>query len=114
MGDIKKACRFSTISKTCVLHKALNTYNKNYYGCLSGLHKIMNFWNLIAVSIIEIQCTQGANFNILPRKFNRVKEGDRTFSITTSKCWNHLLLRIRTSSSVNVLYKHLRLSQITL
>lgn len=59
--------------------------------------------------------TCGANFNILPRMFNRVK-GGCTFSVTTSKCCNHPLRRIRTSSSVNilknVLYKHLRLGQI--
>ena len=60
--------------------------------------------------------TWGANLNILSRGFNRVKEGARNFSVTTSKCWNHLPLRIRTSSSVNILknalYKHHKLSQI--
>ena len=60
--------------------------------------------------------TPGSNLNILPRRFNRVKEGGHTFSVTTSKCWNHLPLTIRASSSVNILknalYKHLKSSQI--
>lgn len=62
--------------------------------------------------------TWGASLNILPRRFNRVKEGGRTFSVTATKCWNHmhLSLRIVTSSSVNdlknALCKHLKLSQI--
>ena len=34
--------------------------------------------------------TRGANFIILPRKYTTEKEGGRTFSVTTSICWNHL------------------------
>ena len=60
--------------------------------------------------------TRGANFTILPTRFNRAKEGGRTFSVTTTKCWNHLPLKLRASSSVNILknalYKHFNLSQL--
>ena len=59
--------------------------------------------------------TQGANLNILPRRYNRAKEGGRRFSVTNSKCWNHLPLKIRSSSSVNILesalYKQTKLTQ---
>ena len=59
--------------------------------------------------------TQGANLNILPRRYNRAKEGGRRFSVTNSKCWNHLPLKIRSSSSVNILesalYKQIKLTQ---
>ena len=38
------------------------------------------------------------------------------FSATTSRCWNHLPLRLRASQSVNnlknALYKHFKLSQL--
>ena len=37
--------------------------------------------------------TRGANFSTLPRKYTREKEGGRTFSVSTSRCWNHLPLR---------------------
>lgn len=106
MGDIKKACRFPT-KKTCILHKAVNHLLGACFGYIN--------------EPLELSSSQhkrnmcGANFNILPRNFNRVK-GGCMFSVTTSKCCNHLLRRIRTSSSVNilknVLYKHLRLGQI--
>ena len=60
--------------------------------------------------------TRGANFTILPIRFNRAKEGGCTFSATTTKCWNHLPLKLRASSSVNILknalYKHFNLSQL--
>ena len=36
--------------------------------------------------------TRGANFILLPTRFNRAKEGGRTFCTTTAKCWNLLLL----------------------
>ena len=56
---------------------------------------------------------RGANFTILPRKYTREKEGGRTFSVTTSKCWNHLAIKLCTSQSVNILknalYKHFKL-----
>ena len=59
--------------------------------------------------------TRGANLNILPRRYNRAKEGGRRFSVTNSKCWNHLPLKIRSSSSVNILknalYKQIKLTQ---
>ena len=60
--------------------------------------------------------TRGANLTILPRRYIREKEGGRTFSATTSRCWNHLPLRLRASQSVNTLknalYKHFKLSQL--
>ena len=46
---------------------------------------------------------RGANFTILPRKHTREKEGGRTFSVTTSRCWNHLPIKLRTSESVDIL-----------
>ena len=36
--------------------------------------------------------------------FNRVKEGGLTFSVTTTKCWNHLPVWIRASLSVNITF----------
>ena len=60
--------------------------------------------------------TRGANWITLPARYNWVKEGGRTFSSRTLKCWNHFPLKIRTSQSVNIfknlLYKHFRLSQL--
>ena len=60
--------------------------------------------------------TRGANFTILPTRFNRAKEGGRTFSVTTTKCWSHLPLKLRASTSVtilkNALYKHFKLIQL--
>ena len=41
--------------------------------------------------------TRGANFTILPTRFNKAKEGGRTFSATTTKCCNHLLLKLSAS-----------------
>ena len=59
--------------------------------------------------------TRGANLNMLPRRYNRAKETDRAFSVTNSKCRNHLPLKIRSSSSVNILknalYKQIKLTQ---
>ena len=59
--------------------------------------------------------TRGANLNIFPRRYNRAKEGGRRFSVTNSKCWNHLPLKIRSSSSVNILksalYKQIKLTK---
>ena len=34
--------------------------------------------------------TRGPNFIILSRKYTTEKEGGRTFSVTASRCWNHL------------------------
>ena len=60
--------------------------------------------------------TRGANFTILPTRFNRAKEGGRTFSATTTKCCNHLRLKLRASSSANIhknaLYKHFKLGHL--
>ena len=60
--------------------------------------------------------TRGANLTISPRRYTREKEGGRTFSATTSTCWNHLPLELRASQSVNTLknalYKHLKLGQL--
>ena len=61
--------------------------------------------------------TRGANFTILPRKYTREKEGGRKFSVTTSRCWNHLPIKlVCTSPSVNILknalYKHFKLTQL--
>ena len=39
-------------------------------------------------------------FTFLPRKYTIEKEGGRTFSVTTSRCWNHLPINLRTSQSV--------------
>lgn len=39
-------------------------------------------------------------FTSLPRKYTREKEGGPTFSVTTSRCWNHLPIKLRTSQSV--------------
>ena len=59
--------------------------------------------------------TRGANLTILPRKYTREKGEGHTFSIITSRCWNHLLLKLRTSQSANTLgnalYKHFKLCQ---
>ena len=71
---------------------------------------------IFSLAIMPAIKENGQCVNILPRRFDRVKEGDRTFSVTTSICWNHHPLRIRTSTSVfflkNALYTHLKLSQI--
>ena len=60
--------------------------------------------------------TRGANLTISPRRYTTEKEGGRTFSATTSTCWNHLPLKLRASQSVNTLknalYKHFKLSQL--
>ena len=60
--------------------------------------------------------TQGANLTILPRGYIREKEGGRAFSATTSRCWDHLPLKLRASQSVNTLnnalYKHFKSSQL--
>ncbi|CAH3037959.1 unnamed protein product [Pocillopora meandrina] len=49
-------------------------------------------------------------------RYIREKEEGRTFSATTSRCWNHLPLKLRASQSVNTLknalYKHFKLSQL--
>ena len=59
---------------------------------------------------------RGANLTILPVRNIREKEGSRRFSATTSRCWNHLPLKLRASQYVNTLknalYKHLKLSQL--
>ena len=47
--------------------------------------------------------TRGANLTILPRRYIREKEGGRTFSATTSRCWNHLPLKLRACQSVYTL-----------
>lgn len=39
-------------------------------------------------------------FTSLPRKYTREKEGGPTISVTTSRCWNHLPIKLRTSQSV--------------
>ena len=72
---------------------------------------------IFSLAIMPAIKENGKFVNILPRRFNRVKEGDRTFCVTTSICWNHRPLRIRTSASVffflkNALYTHLKLCQI--
>jgi len=60
--------------------------------------------------------TRGTNFTILPKRFIRAKEGGRTFSVMTIKCWIRLPLKLCASSSVNILknalYKHFKLSQL--
>ena len=60
--------------------------------------------------------TRGANLTILPRRYIREKEGGRTFSATTSRCWNHLPLKLRASQSANNLknasYKHFKSCQL--
>ena len=60
--------------------------------------------------------TRGANLTILPRGYIREKERGRTFSATTSRCWNHLPLKLRASQSLNTLnnalYKHFKSSQL--
>ena len=60
--------------------------------------------------------TRGANFTILPRKYIREKEGGRTFSVSTSRYWNHLPIKLRTSQSAtilkNALCKHFKLSRL--
>jgi len=53
----------------------------------------------------------------LPRRYIREKKGGRTaFSAITSRCWNHLRLKLRTSQSVstlkNAFYKYFKLSQL--
>ena len=59
---------------------------------------------------------RGAYLTILPVRYIREKEGSRTFSATTSRCWNHLPLKLRASqyenTLKNALYKHLKLSQL--
>ena len=60
---------------------------------------------------------RGANLTILPVRYIREKEGSRTFSATTSRCWNHLPLKLRASQYVNILnenalYKHFKSSQL--
>ena len=60
--------------------------------------------------------TRGAYFTILPRKYTRKKEGGRTFSVSTSRCWNDLPIKLRTSQSAtilkNALCKHFKLSRL--
>ena len=60
---------------------------------------------------------RGANLIILAGRYIREKEGGRTFSATTSRCWNHLPLKLRASQWANTLknalYKHFKLSQLT-
>jgi len=71
--------------------------------------------NLLRLNNQHNRNTRGTNFTILPIRFDRAKEGGHTFSATTIKCWNHLPLKLRASSSVNILknalYKHFKLSQ---
>ena len=60
---------------------------------ISELIELNTLSTLTAASIAEILNTRGANLNVLPRRYNRAKEDGRTFSVTTSKCWNHLPLK---------------------
>lgn len=60
------------------------------------------------------QNTQSANSIILHRRYIREKERGCMFSATTSRCWNYLPLKLRTSQSVNTLntlHKHFKLCQ---
>ena len=97
----------------CDIKKGLLAYKRIMGACPDYISDLLE---LIINSRQHSINTRGANLNILPRRFNRVKERGPTFSVTTSKCWNHLPLRIRASSSVNflknALYKHLKLSKI--
>ena len=49
--------------------------------------------------------TRGAKLTILPRRYIGEKEGGRKFSVTTSRCWNHLHLKLRTSQSAGTVQR---------
>ena len=97
------------------------TLHRNWYKCTIAHKRIMGAFPLYMNDLLRLnnsqhnRNTRGANYTILPKRFNRAKEGGRTFSATTTKCWNHLPLKLRASSSVNILknamYKHFKLSQ---
>ena len=90
--------------------------------CLIAYKRIMGTCPAYMNELLELnnsqhsRNTRGANLTILPRRYVREKEGGRTFSATTSRCWNHLPLKLRTSQSVNTLknalHKHFKLSQL--
>ena len=73
-----------------------------YYGesdierCLIGYKRISGAFPDYINELLELNSslqsrnTRGANLNMLPRRYNRAKEGGRSFSVTTSKCSNHL------------------------
>ena len=44
-----------------------------------------------------------ANLTTLPTRYSRANEGGRTFSVRTSKCGNHLTLKLLAFQSVNFL-----------
>ena len=77
--------------------------------CLMAYKRIMGPCPAYINELLELnnsqhsRNTRGANFTILPRRCIREKEGGRTFSATTSRCWNHLPLKLLTSQSVNTL-----------
>ena len=77
--------------------------------CLMAYRRIMSTCPAYINELLELnnsqhgRNTQGANLTILPRGYIREKEGGRTFSATTSRCWNHLPLKQRASQSVNTL-----------
>ena len=89
--------------------------------CLIAYKRISSAYPHYISELLELNSSQhsrntrGANLNILPRRYNRAKEGGRRFSVTNSKCWNHIPLKIRSSSSVNILksalYKQIKLTQ---
>ena len=72
------------------------------------------FW---ATAIHAAEAKQGRVFPLLPRKYTGEKERGCTLSVTTSRCWNHLPIKLRSSQSVNMfnndaLYNHFKLSQL--
>ena len=84
--------------------------------CLMACKRIIGICPAYINELLELdnsqhsRNTRGAIFTISPRKYTKEKEGGRTFSVTTSRCWNHLPIKLRTSQSVNILknalYKH--------
>ena len=77
--------------------------------CLIAYKRIMGACPECINELLELNSSQysrntrGANLNILPKGCKRGKEGGRTFSVTISKCWNHLPLKICSSLSINIL-----------
>ena len=89
----------------------LNGLQEDYGICPAYINELLELNNSQ-----QSRNRRGANFTILPMRCIREKEGGRTFSATTSRRWNHLPLKLRTSKSVNTLknafYKHFKLSQL--
>ena len=91
-----------------------------HFSLLSFLEvsKLILFWPFVKIAkskMLDLQ--EVLILQHLPTRYNRAKEGGRTFSVTTSRCWNHLPIKLRSSQSVDMfnndaLYKHFKLSQL--